>query len=296
MSLPWRELFCAAALLAVTSNQQATLGQEPPPQPNQQARVQVFLTAAQKKDSPALLDPSKLTVLVDKQPARVSALRPAKSDALLFGLLVDRSKSDDSVSELVRKAAFEVFQALSSEGGRGYLVLFNQTVAISKQPLQVSQAQAYLNSIKFGGGTAVYDAIEEACLHPLSRSGTPESERRAIVLISDGEDNASHVNDLEAEQAAEKEGVAVFSMVTTSPLAGLQGEHVLQEISHNTGGDAIIRVDLNDAIAPLLAAIRNQWVLTLVPAQPADQQLHSLTVKTSQKGVHISAPTRVLIQ
>ncbi len=280
-------------LLFAAISMQGQISQGMPDQVAEQGSVQVFLTAALKSGSAVALDTSGLSVSVDKQPARVSTLRPAKSDPLLFAVLVDASRSDASTADSVKKVALQLFLSLSKNGNRGYLVLFNHSATISKAPLQVSQVQAVLDAVKFDGGTAVYDAIEQTCNGVLSESGNPGTPRRAILLISDGEDNSSHVTKATAEEAADREGVAIFTLVTRSSLSGPEGEHALQEMSRRTGGLAVVGRNLADGIAPLLASIENQWALTLVPAKPLDQKSHSLNVRTSQRDVSISAPAYV---
>lgn len=296
MSLRWKQLLCGVVLFSAVPSQEQTAVQGTQSPPSDKPSVQVFLTASGKHDSPATPVESELSVSVDKQAARVNTLRSAKNDALLFAVVVDTSKSDSDSADLIRKAALQLFQGLLIDGNQGYLVLFNVSVAISRQPLQVSQAQSVLDATKFGGGTAVYDAIEQTCIQKLSRSGSPNAPRRVILLISDGEDNLSHVTHTHAEETAEKEGVAVFSLATRSSLAGPRGEHFLKEVSHETGGQAINVKNLTDGVAPLLTAIEDQWALSFVPAQSLDQKLHSLDIKTSQKDIRISAPAQIFVQ
>jgi VWFA-related protein len=289
------KLILGVALFSAVSSQgqdemQAT-------QPAQDIKsVQVFLTASDKHDSPVVPAQSELSVSVDKQPAPVNKLRAAKGEPLLFAVVVDTSKSDASSAALIKKTALELFQGLSTDGNQGYLVLFNVSVATSRQPLQVSQAQSVLDAANFVGGTAVYDAIAQTCVQKLSKSENPNTPRRVILLISDGEDNQSHVTHTTAEETAEKEGVAVFSLITESSLAGPHGEHFMKEVSQITGGRAISVKKPTDGVASLLAAIENQWTLTFVPAQSPDQKLHSLVIKSSQKDIRISAPAHVLLQ
>jgi Ca-activated chloride channel homolog len=214
----------------------------------------------------------------------------------LFAVLVDTSRSDLGSAESIRKAALQLFQSLTSDTSRGYLVLFNISAAISKQPLQASQVQSALDGVQFGGGTAVYDAMEQTCIQKLSRSGNPDTPRRVIVLISDGDDNQSHVTRHRAEEAAAKEGVAVFSLATESTIADTRGEYFLKEISRDTGGQAISAKNLTDGVGLLLRAIENQWALNFVPAQPLGQKSHSLDIKTSEKDVHLSAPAHIFVQ
>jgi VWFA-related protein len=291
-----KQLLCGVVLFCAVSSQEQTALQKTQSPPDNKS-VQVFLTASGKHDSPVTLAQSELSVSVDKQPAQVNMLRAARSDALLFAVLVDTSNSNAAGAAMIRRAALQLFQSLSINGNRGYLVLFDVSVAISTQPLQVSQVQSVLDAAKFSGGTAVYDAIEQTCIQKLSRSGNPDAPRRVILLISDGEDNQSHVNRTAAEETAEKEGVAVFSLITQSSLVGPRGEQFMKEVSQDTGGWAIADGRKpTDGVAPLLRAIEDQWVLSFVPAQSLDPKLHSLGIKTSQKDIHISAPAHIFLQ
>lgn len=293
MKAHWKQLFGSVVLFSAISGQGQAAVQAPPSPPDHKS-VRVFLTASGKHDSPITPMQSELVVSVDKQSAQVNTLRAAKSDPLLFAVVVDASKSDAGRAALIKKAALQLFQGLSTDGNRGYLVLFNASVATSRQPIQVSEAQSVLDATKFDGGTAVYDAIAKTCTQKLSRSANPDTPRRVILLISDGEDNQSHVSRIAAEETAEREGVAVFSLITESSPAEPQGPHVMQEVSQDTGGRAISVNKLTDGVAPLLKAIEDQWALNFVPAQSIDQTLHALGIKTSQKDIHISAPAHIV--
>ncbi len=296
MSFLWKRLLCGAVLFSAVSSQGQTAAQRPQSPPSDEKSVQVFLTASDTHDSPATPTQSELSVFVDKRAAKVDAVRAAKNDALLFAVLVDTSKSEASSVALVKKAALRLFEGLATNGNQGYLVLFNYSATSSRQPLQASQAQSMLDAAKFEGGTAVYDAIEQTCIRRLSRLGNPGTPRRVILLISDGEDNSSHVPRDAVENTAEKEGVAVFSLITESSLSGRQGQHFLKEVSEVTGGRAISVKNPTDPVAPLLEAIGGQWALNFTPAQSLDKKLHSLGVKTSQKDIRISAPAHISVQ
>ena len=65
----------------------------PPQSPPDKPDLQLFLTAFAKDDSPAIPQETGLSVLVDKTPAQVKAVRSVKDDPLLFAVLVDISKS-----------------------------------------------------------------------------------------------------------------------------------------------------------------------------------------------------------
>jgi VWFA-related protein len=294
MKLHLRMILCATVLLWVLSNQIEMIAASPQSSPGQ-ADLQFFLTALVKGDSPAVLQETDLSVLIDKAVAQVKGVRSVKDDPLLFAVVVDVSRSDAATANSIKEAAFQLFQGLARGQNQGYLVLFNDRVAMSKAPLSVSQAKKALDSAMFGGGTAVYDAIEETCNQKLSRLANPARSRRVILLISDGEDNSSHVTHLKAEQAALEEGVSVFSVVTKGPMGGPKGEKFLKEVSQKTGGFATDK-DLKHAVPVSLAAIEAQWAVALVPTQSTDRKLHSMRVKCAQKDVHISAPSDVLLE
>lgn len=267
------------------------------PQSSAPARsaTRVFLTTFDDDKSPGALQQSELSVLVDKVPAPLTDVHSAKDDPLLFAVVVDISRSDAATANSIREAALELFQQLTNDRTQGFLVLFNQAVAASKTALSVSQAKKVLDTARFGGGTAVYDAVEETCKHQLSRSGNPDRPRRAILLISDGDDNLSHVNRVRVEEVAIEEGVSVFSIVTKSSFGGSHGEKVLKEMSQRTGG-FVTDKDLKQAVRLTVEALETQWAITLAPTQSADSKLHALQIKCTRKDVHISAPGAVLLQ
>jgi VWFA-related protein len=260
-----------------------------------QPDFQFFLTALAKDNSPAVLQQTALSVRIDKAVAQVKSVRSVKDDPLLFAVVVDVSKSDASIANSITEAAFRLFQGLASAHNQGYLVLFNHDVATTEAPISVSEAKKALDSATFAGGTALYDAVEITCRQRLSRSENPARSRRVILLISDGEDNSSHATRTKAEQAALEEGVSVFSVLTNDPMSIPRGERVLKEISQTTGGFAIEK-DLRRAVALSLAAIKAQWVVTLVSTQSADRNLHSMQITCTQKDVRISAPSSVLLE
>jgi hypothetical protein len=282
-------------LFFAVSSQGQTAVENPQPPPVDKT-VQVFLTASDKQGSPATTSQSEISVSVDRQPAQIGGLRSAKNDPLLFAVLVDTSGSRARAAEEIKQTTLELFQGLATAGNQGYLVLFNHSIAISTRPLQILEVKGLLDSVRFGPGTALYDAIEQTCVQKLGRLGNPDNPRRAILLITDGDDNQSHVTHTDLEAAVEKEGVAVFSMATWSSLEGTRGEKFLKEVSHDTGGQAIIVKNLADGVAPLLSAIENQASLTVVPAQSLGQGVHSLDIKSSEKDVRISGPAHIFVQ
>jgi Mg-chelatase subunit ChlD len=252
-----------------------------------------YLTAINKGDSAQAPTLSGLNASIDKQPVEVTSVRSAKGDKLLFAILVDASTSSRKNAGPIKSAAMQLFQGLSAGGNQGYLVPFDVDADMNKTPVQLSEARTEIDRIQFGGGTALFDTIGKTCTQLLSRAKNPNLPRRAIILLSDGEDNQSRLNSHKAMEIAEREGVTIFSLTASSD--GESGEQFLKEAGRNTGGQVSKAKKLEEGVTPLLLAIDSQWVLDLAPAIVSDQKLHSLSVATTNKDIQISAPTKILI-
>lgn len=289
---PQLQCILSSSLLMGMAMQMAGQASPPPSQDNKP--VLLFVTASGDKVSPDMLPPSTLNVYIDKQPTKVVSLRSAKEDKLLFAVLVDVSKSEAPRAELVKETAGQIFDALSKNGNLGYLVFFSHLVAASNAPVDTSKARLAIDRVKFGGGTALFDAIEETCKLLLKRSTNPDTPRRVIVLLSDGGDNSSHITLKKAEEGAEEEGIAIFSLSdeTTDSI----GEHNLKEFAQETGGDTITAKKHGEGVIPLIDAINGQWALTLSSSPASDKNLHTLAIKGTEKSFRLSAPARIPLQ
>jgi Mg-chelatase subunit ChlD len=252
-------LFGGFLLSAASPNQFAQQAQPSPPQGKSQIRV--FFIASATTASTGTPSLSEMSATLDKQPIQITSLRAAKEDKLLFALLIDLSTSEAPRSAMIKDAALRLFEGLSAEGNQGYLVGFDVAPTMSKRPLQLSEFRSELDREKFGGGTALYDTIRKTCTQILSKAGNPQFPRRAIVVISDGEDTQGGAKPRDAIETAEKEGVAIFSLAT-SPLRD-RGELFLKVASRATGGLEITPTKMVDGVKILLSAINQQFAIDL---------------------------------
>ncbi|MGC2109261.1 MAG: vWA domain-containing protein [Candidatus Korobacteraceae bacterium] len=152
----------------------------------------------------------------------------------MFAMVVDISGSDAEQKQSIRKAALEIFQALSKSGNQGYLTLFNEEVAISGAPITPERAESNLEKVFFHGGTALYDAIRQTA-DKLNESKNQNFHRRLMVVVSDGEDNASRLSAKQLEPIVQKDGVAVYVLLIPVKHSGTQVDHV-KAISRDSGG------------------------------------------------------------
>src|SRR5919109_342508 len=118
-----------------------------------------------------------------------------------------------------------------------------------------------------GGGTAIYDAIYEACSkqlnHPPRPAGDqPDVVRRVMILISDGEDNLSLHTRSEAIELAQRTSVVIYTISTSTQWVSLEetnpektsdrkyhltdGDKILQDLAEQTGGRSFFPYHVDD--------------------------------------------------
>jgi hypothetical protein len=264
--------------------------------PSAQAPLKIFVTASSKDGSPITPDVSTLSVAIDKQPVQITSVHSAKDDKLLFAVMLDKSSSQAPREAALKDAALKIFQGLTNEHSQGYLVLVDTHTFPSKRPLQPSEVQFTLEHIGFGGGTALYDGIAQISSGILSKSQNRDISRRVLIVLSDGDDNYSNILASKMDETEQREGVPVFSLLQYEADGSRRGSDALQQSAKDTGGTAVFENRSLDGVAALIAAVQSQSVLSIAaPTQPGGGRLHSLSIKTREKGVHIAAPANILI-
>jgi len=154
-----------------------------------------------------------------------------------------------------------------------------------------------LTLIEPDGQTALYDAayigVEKA------RQG--RHKRKALIIISDGQDNNSRYTYQELRKIIKEADVQIYALGITDPgtddLAA-DGEAILEEIARTTGGRAFFphnEVDLEDSITRIALELRHQYSLAYIPKDnKQDGQWHKLrVVVTPPKGLpHLTVTAR----
>jgi Ca-activated chloride channel homolog len=124
--------------------------------------------------------------------------------------------------------------------------------------------------MRLGGNTRMYDAIRFAA-NKLGSATGPELMRRALIVISDGDDNCSTTLMYEAIQAALHAETAIFAL-SSNDLSGREfpvGEAALGLISRPTGGGVLpahSKPEIAHAFDQVKATLRNQYVVGYKPA------------------------------
>jgi Ca-activated chloride channel family protein len=237
---------------------------------------------------------SDLSVVDDKQPVqRIVALRGAKEMPLRLGLLIDTSSSQGS-SPLYAPGVKSAFDSLSrlliSSDDKGFIMPFDSMPHGTGFMNRDELVETKLN-LRIGGGSALYDAINLACTERM-RTDSPEVFRRVLVLLTDGDDNMSHVTRSASIAAAQNAGTVIF---TVSTGRYQEGDKALKAIASETGGDAysdLSNTDMPQVFAKIKAKIEQMYSVTYIPAEASKLgQFRSFELKiTSDKKARVHAP------
>jgi Ca-activated chloride channel family protein len=211
---------------------------------------------------------------------------------LRLTLLVDASGSMQGKIGVVRDAARELLSVLRP-GDAARIVQFSAGSRILQDfcgdPATLDQAVAH---IRIEGNTRLYDAayaILKEMDHPVG--GDAPLTRHVLVLLTDGEDNASLSTDDQVLEVAQRVPMVVYTVrVDTGPAvrpgddaAHSQGLHFLTALGQSTGGEAFF-LEHMDQLTPLYGRIagelRTQYSLGYVPKRVGpDKSLHRVVVQ-----------------
>src|SRR6266536_2320552 len=124
-----------------------------------------------------------------------------------------------------------------------------------------------IRMLRPGGGTSLHDSIYTAC-EKLGKARVKSSARRAIILLSDGDDNQSRRSREEAIEAALRAEVIVYVIDTAVTESNSKGEKVLIRYADAPGGRVFfpLRIqEVTSAFKEIQDELRSQYVLAYKP-------------------------------
>ena len=246
------------------------------------------------------------SVLDDGKPAeQIRSFHNETDLPLQVGLLVDASNSIRDRFKFEQESAIEFLnQTIRPRYDKAFVVGFDVTPEVTQDFTDNTEALSRgVRALRPGGGTAMYDALYFACRDKLLKEEQNGPVRRAIILLSDGDDNMSHVTREEAIEMAQRAEVIVYTISTNISRGSRGGDKVLDRIAEATGGRAFFPFQLNDvanAFVEIQDELRSQYALSYKPADlRTDGRFHSIEILAqNHKGLRVRsrrgyfAPTR----
>jgi Ca-activated chloride channel homolog len=221
-----------------------------------------------KKD----LKQEDLQILDDgKAPEQIRDFRSETDLPLRVGLLVDASNSIRDRFKFEQEAATEFLNSIvRPKQDLAFVIGFDSTPEVTQD--FTSDTEKLPNGIRMlrpGGGTALFDAVYYACRDKLMKQKDKSTVRRAIILVSDGEDNQSHATLSEAIEMAQRAEVIVYTISTSTSNTEDRGDKYLRKLAENTGGRAFTPFkiqDVSDAFRDIQDELRSQYAVAYKPA------------------------------
>ena len=209
------------------------------------------------------------------------------------GLIVDHSRSmGPKLAEVAE--AVSTFAQSSNREDQMFVVDFNDDVSVellngkpfTNDPLELAKA---VSAIRARGRTALYDAVAEGILH----LQLGQWDKKALIIVSDGGDNASQQKYSQILTLAQRSQVSIFS-VGLADADEEENPDVLRRLSKATGGIAFFPTSLQevtDISRRIARDLREQYTLGFVPEKTGSTaSFRQLTVKVLAPGrgkVHV---------
>ncbi len=237
------------------------------------------------------LKQSDFQVIDDSKPAQsIRSFRSETNLPLRVGLLVDASNSIRDRFKFEQEAAIEFLnQIIRPKYDQAFVIGFDTTPEVTQNFTDNTEALSKgVRMLRPGGGTALYDAVYYACRDEIMAKDKGNVEtRRAIILLSDGDDNQSRVSREEAVEMAQKAEVIIYTISTNTSGMSLKGDKVLDHFAEETGGRAFrpFKIqDVSDAFSQIQEELRSQYAVSYKPAElQPNGKYHSIAILADNK-------------
>lgn len=294
-----RRRLLAYSLLAPAARGFDLLAQAPAPKPAASSdndpqsritldvtRVSILFTVSDKKGRFVTnLTKEDFEVTENKKKQNILEFTAESDLPLRLALLIDTSNSVRDRFRFEQEAAIEFLNSLlRPRTDRAMIVSFDTAAElVSDLTDDHEKLVKAIRDLRPGGGTALYDAIFNACKDRLMKDQPRHKFRRAIVILSDGDDNQSRYTRDQALEMAQKADVVVYTVSTNITRIPTDGDKILKYLATETGGLALFPFkveDLSQSFENISNELRSQYNILYRP-EPlvADGLYHTIDIK-----------------
>jgi Ca-activated chloride channel family protein len=207
-----------------------------------------------------------------KAPAKIKDFRQQINLPLRVGMVIDSSTSIRSRFQFEQQAANEfLLSVLKPKSDRAFVMGFDAAPNVMQDwTNNLDALETGVNRLRPGGGTALYDAVYTGCRDKLlDTAHWREPVRRAMILISDGDDNQSRVHLDEAIKMCQRAETLIYAVSTNWTPSRGKGDKVLVQMAEETGGRVFFPPSveqMSNSFHSIEEELRSQYALTYTPA------------------------------
>ena len=226
-------------------------------------------------------------VFEDGRPQPIRLFRH-EDTPVTVGLVIDHSGSmREKLADVT--AGAQAFVRSSNPNDQMFVVNFNETVSLGLPiGMRFSDNAGQLGAAIWGapanGTTALYDGIIEA----LKRLQQGTSDKKVLIVISDGGDNASKAGLDQVVKMAEQSSAMIYTIGIFDPEDPDRNPKVLQRLAQETGGEAIFPTRLSETVdicERIARDIRDQYTIGYSsPNDKRDGTYHKVRVTARMDG------------
>lgn len=249
------------------------------------ARVNMLFTVTDKKGRFVTnLTKDDFEIREEKKEQKILEFVAETDLPLRLGILVDSSNSVRERFKFQQEAAVDFVNSVVRAQDKAVVVSYDSGAElVADLTGNTEQLAKAIRSLRPGGGTALYEAIYFACRDKLMQDQPRHKFRRAMVVLGDGDDNASRYTRDQALEMAQKADVVVYTISTNNSKIEQEGDKVLKYMSSETGGVAFFPFqarELTQSFENISNELRHQYSLLYRPEPLKNDGLfHKVEVK-----------------
>jgi Ca-activated chloride channel homolog len=286
-----RLVVIVATLLSLMAAQNPPRNPPPGDQPDTRIvlevnRVDVLFTVSDKRGRFVTdLGKPDFEVFENKKAQNILEFAAESDLPLRLAILIDTSNSIRERFRFQQEAATRfVDGVIRAHQDKAAIVSFDTAAElVSDLTDDTEKLDKAIQNLRPGGGTAMYDAIFFACRDKLMQDQPRHKFRRAMVILSDGEDNNSRYTRDQALEMAQKADVVIYTVSTNITRIPTDGDKIMRYLAEETGGLAFFPFkaeDLSQSFENIANELRHQYMVLYRPEPlKTDGLFHTVSIR-----------------